>query len=234
MTTSICQQKRKSTEERIENDAKRRVLKTPLPPWLMSGVCGPAKTPSEQVGEGSENLICWWCVHSLPQLPCFHLPVKYDDKRCRFTTTGNFCTWECMKAYANDMSTSRSGEIQSFIALMRMKAYGKYMQLYAAPKRESLKVFGGTLTIDEFRSYYGKTPPPVYFPDQVQMHQIVGSEQHVPVASGPISSSSTSKLKAAINNSETKGDTLKLRRDKPLERSKSKLESTLGIIRKAK
>lgn len=233
MTTSICQQKRKITEERIENDAKRRVVKTPLPPWLMSGVCGPAKTPSEQVGEGSDDLICWWCVHSLPQLPCFHLPVKYDDKRCRFTTTGNFCTWECMKAYANDMSTSRSGEIQSFIALMRMKAYGKYMQLYAAPKRHALKVFGGTLTIDEFRSYYGKTPPPVYFPDQVQMHQIVGGEQ-IPVASGPVSSSSTSKLKAAINNSETKGNTLKLRRDKPLERSKSKLESTLGIIRKAK
>jgi hypothetical protein len=231
--TSICQVKRKFTDERIENDAKRKVSKPTLPPWLISGLGGPAKTPSEQVGEAAENLICWWCVHSLPQLPCFHLPVKYDEKRDRFTTIGNFCTWECMKAYANDMATARSGEIQSFVALMRMKAYGKYMQLYAAPKRQALKVFGGSMTIDEFRSYYGKTPPPVYFPDQVQMHQVVGAEQ-IPVANGPMSSSSTSKLKAAINNSETKGDTLKLRRNKPLERSKSKLESTLGIIRKAK
>jgi hypothetical protein len=135
-----------------------------------------------------------------------------------------------MKAHALDANTARSGEIQSFIALMRMKSYGKYMPLHAAPKRLALKIFGGTMTIDEFRSYYGKTPPPVYFPDQVQLQQNVGCE-YVPVASGPANSSS--KLKA-IENADTKGDTLKLRRNKPLERTKSKLESSLGIIRKAK
>jgi len=135
-----------------------------------------------------------------------------------------------MKAHALDTNTSRSGEIQSFIALMRLKSYGKYMPLHAAPKRIALKAFGGTLSIDELRAYYRKTPPPVYFPDKVQLHQKVGCET-VPVSTAP--NNSSSKLKA-IENAETKGDTLKLRRNKPLERSKSKLESTLGIIRKAK
>lgn len=210
------------TEERIENDAKRRAAEKAFVPGL-------SNDPLTAQTAGS-NLICWWCVHPLPQFPCFHLPVKYDEKRNRFTTVGNFCSWECMKAYALDMNTARSGEIQSFIALMRLKSYGKYMPLHAAPKRIALDVFGGTMTIDEFRSYYGKTPPPVYFPDQVQLQQKVGCET-VPVSTAPVNSSS--KLKA-IENAEAKGDTLKLRRNKPLERSKSKLESTLGITRKAK
>jgi len=219
---SLCQQKRKLTDERIENDAKRHAAAKAFVPGVSTAPLTPQMSGSD--------LICWWCVHPLPQFPCFHLPTRYDEKRNRFTTVGNFCSWECMKAYALDMNTARSGEIQSFIALMRMKSYGKYMPLHAAPKRIALKVFGGTLSIDEFREYYGKTPPPVYFPDQIQLHQKVGCET-VPVASGPVNSSS--KLKA-IENAETKGDTLKLRRNKPLERSKSKLESTLGIIRKAK
>ena len=219
---SLCEQKRKMTEERIENDAKRRAEAR----MFMPGVSNAPLTPQTT----GEDLICWWCVHPLPQFPCFHQPTKYDEKRNRFTTVGNFCSWECMKAHALDANTARSGEIQSFIALMRMKSYGKYMPLHAAPKRLALKIFGGTMTIDEFRSYYGKTPPPVYFPDQVQLQQNVGCE-YVPVASGPTNSSS--KLKA-IENADTKGDTLKLRRNKPLERTKSKLESSLGIIRKAK
>ena len=173
------------------------------------------------------ELVCWWCVDRLPHGPCLHLPIKYDPLRKRYTTLGNFCSWECAKAYALDWNTAKSGEIQSFLALMRMQTYGKYVPLFAAPKRTALKIFGGTMTIEEFKGCFGKTPPPVNFPNQIQLEQKVGVTAVVPISDA----NSKSKLKA-IEDATAPTDTLKLKRDKPLARTKSKLESALGITRK--
>lgn len=178
------------------------------------------------------DLICWWCVHSLDQYPCYHLPIKYDDLRKRYTTKGNFCSWECMKAYALSMNTAKVPEICSWIALMRRQTYGKIMPLFAAPSRYALKCFGGSMTIEEFKACFGATPPPLSWPDQVQIHQSIGAS-HMNAAVTISNSNSNSKLKA-IEESQTTGDTLKLKRNKPLQRTASKLESALGITRKAK
>jgi hypothetical protein len=156
---------------------------------------------------------CWWCVHPLLGAP-LHLPFKYDDRTDRFTTTGEFCSWECMKAFALDMSTSRSGEIQSFIAVMRRKALGKYVILKAAPKRQALKIFGGTLSIEEFRRC-SQQEAPVFVPYE---KYICPTTPAVTVTSSELSAD----------------ETLKLKRDKPLKRTASKLESALGITRKSK
>ena len=179
------------------------------------------------------ELICWWCVHALPQKPCIHLPVRYDDRRKIFTTIGNFCSWQCAKAYALDMNSAKSGEIQSFLALMRLQALGKHVSLWPAPKRCMLKCFGGSLTIDEFRKFGGQVEPPqVYFPFEKKIdpvHQTLKTEVHVTTQSKP----SATKLRA-IESAEEPTETLKLKRNKPLARSASKLESALGIVRKPK
>ena len=157
---------------------------------------------------------CWWCAHPLPGAP-LHLPYKYDDRLDLFTTTGEFCSWECMKAFALDMNTSRSGEIQSFIAVMRRKVFGKYVVLKAAPKRQALKIFGGPLSIEEFRGC-SQQEAPVYVPYE---KYICPTTESVTVNS--VTEPSPNEL-------------LKLKRDKPLKRTASKLESALGITRKAK
>lgn len=157
---------------------------------------------------------CWWCAHPMHGSP-LHLPYKYDDRRDLFTTTGEFCSWECMKAFALDMNTSRSGEIQSFIAVMRRKTFGKYMVLKAAPKRQALKIFGGPLSIEEFRGC-SQQEAPVYVPYE---KYICPTTESVTVNSVTEPSSN---------------EPLKLKRDKPLKRTASKLESALGITRKAK
>ena len=218
----ICTAKREITEARAvaRERAKERRLEPPTTPPV----------------EDLEGLVCWWCVHPLPQKPCIHLPVRYDDKLDRFTTTGNFCSWQCAKAYAIDMSIAKSGEIQSILALMRLKAFGKFVPLWAAPKRQFLKCFGGTMTIEEFRSYGGLVEPPqIYFPVGRQIQPIFSNAPAEVVAhtTGPIQSVDSTRLKA-IENSTGQQDSLKLKRSKPLARTASKLESTLGIIRKPK
>lgn len=166
----------------------------------------------------SSGLICWWCVHALPDGPVIHYPTRYDDKRKRFTTIGNFCSWECSKAYGIDMKSARWGEMQMYLALMRKQALGKYTPLFSAPKREALKVFGGTLTIEEFRAFQGKQPPSVELPNQIQLTHIIGGAKIAPIPSAE-----------PVNDDE-----LVLKRSKPLLRAKSKLESALGITRKVK
>lgn len=185
----------------------------------------------------SAELVCWWCVHSLPCHPCIHLPVRYDDKRKVFTTIGNFCSWQCAKAYALDMNSARSGEIQCNLALMRKQALGKYTPLWPAPKRQALRAFGGTMSIEEFRRFGGLVEPPmVHFPDEKRMVAIIGGttgpgdgSTQAPTSSKP--SGGVARL-AAIENSTASGDTLRLRRNKPLARQSSQLESVLGITRK--
>ena len=139
-----------------------------------------------------------------------------------------------MKAYAKNMGTSRSGEIQSFIALMRRKSFGKYVPLFSAPKREALKCFGGFMTIDEFRAYGGYVEPPrIYWPFEKLYFPIVGGEALVEAKNVQTATSSVGRLKA-IETSTAETDTLRLKRPKPLARTESKLESALGITRKGK
>lgn len=219
----ICSEKKRITDER----------------HALRGSKGPKESdlPTEPPNENVKGLVCWWCVHDLPQRPCIHLPIKYDDKRKIFGTIGNFCSWACAKAYAINMGSARAGEIQSFLALMRLQALGKHVPLWAAPKREALACFGGTLSIDEFRAFGGRVEPPqVYYPFEKRFVPIIGGETSGRSAGGTTASSmskGTERLKA-IENSSTETDTLRLKRNKPLVRATSKLENALGIKRKGK
>lgn len=216
--TSICAQKKAITEARSVQVKKREP---------------PPTTPPEQDTEG---LVCWWCVHGLPQRPCIHLPIKYDERLNRFTTIGNFCSWQCAKAYALDTNSAKSGEVQSFLAMMRLRAFGKFVPLWPAPKRQFLKCFGGSMTIEEFRGYGGLVEPPqLYFPVEKQLHPVFNNSTSEASVRGLVTPSGVqdpSRLRA-IENSNGQQETLKLKRSKPLARAASKLESTLGITRKS-
>ena len=161
---------------------------------------------------------CWWCCHPFPG-PSLHYPYKYDERTKHFTTTGHFCSWECMKTYAIDQNSSRSGEIQMYIALMRKHANNnKYVPCRTAPKRPALKIFGGTLTIEEFRKASSNVVVTMPW------------ETHIM----PTVTTVNPTVRAAPTTIDTSKDELVLRRTKPLARSKSSLEASLGIIRKTR
>lgn len=222
----ICPKKKEITDARIKS---RDVIR-------QARITTPASAATEPPDFDPTGLVCWWCVHALPQRPCIHLPLRYDDKLDKFTTTGNFCSWQCAKAYALDLNSARSGEIQSLLALMRKRALGKYTPLWPAPKRQFLACFGGTMTIEEFRSYGGLVEPPqIFFPIEKQIRPIFNNSDTSSAArvAAPAPIGDSTRLKA-IENSTAQQETLKLKRNKPLARAASKLESTLGITRKAK
>lgn len=152
---------------------------------------------------------CWWCCHPF-EGPDLHMPHKYDSLRKRFDTFGTFCSWPCMKAYNIDRAGPRYGEYQQFITLMRKHVYGKTESCRVAPKRQCLRVFGGTMSIEEFRS--DKDAPMIQMPNEIYRNccqQVTEAPTHVQPTAG-----------------------LKLKRAKPLQRAESALEKSLGIKRK--
>ncbi len=140
-------------------------------------------------------MLCWWCCHDIPG-EILHLPYEY--KNDTFKTKGQFCSWECMKAHNLKNEDLRNCDL---ITLYRKKVYGKIEPLKSAPSRFTLDAFGGTLSIEDFRS--GSTTAWVSLPNEVF-------------------------TKPVVINQTTEGD-LVLRRNKPLKRDKNNIKNALGI-----
>jgi hypothetical protein len=105
-------------------------------------------------GGSSCKLSCWWCCHEILGGSDFRLPIrKYNLK---FQSTGRFCSPECLVAY-NFESGHRYGDVHrqymwiNYIYIGR-RVDGTTVPIQSAPPRETLKIFGGNYTIEEFRS----------------------------------------------------------------------------------
>tara|TARA_B110000444_G_scaffold255420_1_gene289770 strand:+ start:242 stop:565 length:324 start_codon:yes stop_codon:yes gene_type:complete len=106
--------------------------------------------------------------------------------------------------------------------MMRRKLFNKIGTIKRAPHRQRLDVFGGDLTIDQFRE-----------------NQIVDKEEPKEIKTKPvpeinISIAPSTKKLSDINSATGKNETLRLKRAKPLKRNANNLESVLGLVIKTK
>jgi ribonuclease HII len=97
-------------------------------------------------------MLCWHCSHAIESVEPIPLPIQYDERLDRFTTMGQFCSFECAKGFNRDSKHYRSGERGMLLARMKRRATGKYTKTIPAPPRQVLRVFGGTMSIEEFRN----------------------------------------------------------------------------------
>lgn len=158
---------------------------------------------------------CWWCCHPYETEP-LSLPYRYDDLRNKFSTAGNFCSWSCMKSYAIDRYGINKGSIIcGNIIAMRRKMYNIFTPVRPAPNRYSLKVFGGDMTIEEFRE-----------------HGVIDKGKPNPIVSEPVREVTIPFVSNMRKTEETKSadNSLLLKRNKPLKRNQNNLETALGLI----
>ena len=165
---------------------------------------------------------CWWCCHTFEGVP-LSMPYKHDERRNKFYTSGNFCSWSCMKTYVIDKyGCNRGGLICGNMVMMRRKLFDKIGQIKKAPRRQRLIEFGGDMTIEQFRenSNIDKEIPKEI--DTEPVRDIV-----IPVHDN------TKKMND-IKIATGKNETLRLKREKPLKRNENNLESVLGLVIKPK
>lgn len=151
------------------------------------------------------NLHCWWCCYPFETSAC-KIPVNNRAYGC-------FCSLNCCLAYANVHFSFQRWHIVSNIKQLHNQIHpGK--DLKSAPPRESLKIFGGCLNIQDFRKNFtelDKEYAYIYSPFKAE-----------PAYIKKINKTTTSDMK---NN-----DGLVLKRTRRIKLHQNSLECTMGII----
>lgn len=101
---------------------------------------------------------CWWCCHPF-ESPPLGMPLSYDARADTFDVYGAFCSFPCMKAYNHNEHSANKMSQYSLISLLISKTCkGNVVggEVTCAPPRQMLNVFGGPLTIQEFRDTFTK------------------------------------------------------------------------------
>jgi len=97
----------------------------------------------------TSDLKCFWCCHNFDTIPCA-IPTKYNNNN--FYVFGNFCSKECGAAYNFEMNDSNVWERYSLLNyLYSILTENKDLKIKLAPSRLCLTIFGGNLSIEEFR-----------------------------------------------------------------------------------
>jgi hypothetical protein len=147
------------------------------------------------------------------------MPYKYDDRRNKFYTAGNYCSWSCVKSHAIDKYGCTIGSrVCGNVVMMRKKMFNQIGPVKPAPNRFVLKEFGGDMTIEQFRE------------NQTRDIEEPKKIESVPVINKVIPIISNTKRMDEIKNASSSNNALKLKRNKPLQRSHNNLESALGLI----
>lgn len=111
---------------------------------------------------------CWWCCHPIPaSSTLLHMPIDYDEQQKQYVTIGQFCSLGCIKSYNNDnnINSVNKYNINMLITRYAQECTGSVLvEVPCAPPRQALVVFGGHMTIDEFRKNTDRihmTLPPI-------------------------------------------------------------------------
>jgi len=122
------------------------------------------------------SIACYWCCHHF-NTPPYGIPVEYvkttQSSNDYFRVFGCFCSLECATAY-NLNSNENHGEIWERNNLINMlsRKIGYKTIVKPAPNRLCLKMFGGYMSIEKFRSFCdtGKLVH-INFPPMISMTQ---------------------------------------------------------------
>ena len=174
------------------------------------------------------NSTCMWCCHNfLTQ----NWGLPFYKQKDLFKTYGNFCSPECSAAYCfDDISSTddRKWEIFSMINDIARQIYDDTdVTIKLAPPRNSLKMFGGKYSIEEFKDIsIDKTRVvKVYLPPTISIVHSVEEETD---------KTNLCNIKNNITIQQDERykliqDNLKLKRDKPLLNKKNTLEHCMKI-----
>jgi hypothetical protein len=171
--------------------------------------------------EIKQDTKCWWCKNTF-NTPNLMLPEHYFDGS--FYCIGNFCSYNCMKAYNIDLNDSNIWKRESLINLMYQMTFNYYKHIEPSPSWLILKEFGGFMNINEFRKNF-ETNNSEYI---LLYPPLISRQMQIEESYKKSSSTQLNKLDKLFNNETS----YSLKRSKPIETSQLNLEKTMGLKRK--
>lgn len=184
---------------------------------IMKEILGRTKRPTY-----TPATACFWCCHPFLHTPCV-LPISYDAYDTMYTCEGHFCSPECGLAYLYAEPNVADGTRWTRHALLQDLYRTLYTKrdLLPAPPRATLRLFGGPLSIEQFREQTA-------FGDEVVGVQLPPLRLHVPSMNtqGPVRD--VKKFVALSQETVDKASKeLRLKRSKPVHANVATLDKCM-------
>jgi hypothetical protein len=168
---------------------------------------------------------CFWCCHTFVHRPVV-LPIR--DTGEHLLVMGNFCCPECACAYLFDMrqDAHTRWEQQALLHRVYSEACGGTV-IHPAPHRTLLTMFGGTLTIEQYRKLIRShsVRVDIHLPPMVSILSTMDTK--------PIDfydASLTKNVNETVSERLQKAEeVLRLRRTKPLKAWESTLDACINL-----
>lgn len=155
-----------SDETKNEHDNGQFLLNSDLHPDSSSFLQDQFKLLQDNTEVNTQTLLCWWCCHNIEPDTHIGIPIKIDNEQDfsrnkliqdpSFSSIGYFCSFGCLKAYIE--STPKYAKnihlpcnVVYLYKLLTTKDVS-YKDIKSSPPKETLKSFGGKLSIEEFRN----------------------------------------------------------------------------------
>ena len=167
---------------------------------------------------------CFWCCHSFSPRPVV-LPVR--DTGDHLIVMGNFCSPECASAYLFDMRQDAHTRWEQLALLYRV--YGEVCDnnIHPAPPRSILQLFGGSLSIQDYRGLIRshKVRVDIHLPPMVSILATMDTKP-IDFYDASLTKNVNETVKDRLQKAE---EVLRLRRTKPLKAWESTLDACLNL-----
>jgi hypothetical protein len=184
------------------------------------------KKPSEvQKLPDTTDVACFWCVHQFDCQPCI---IPEREVAGVYNVYGNFCSPECGVAYLLKEGIDPHVRWERMALLHRIYDRDGNGQIYPAPARESLSLFGGPLSIEVFRATVRekKVRIDLHMPPMVS---ILGSIDTKPIDFFDLNLKQAALNGAVVLPQRSVEEGLRLKRSKPLKDRESTLDTVMNI-----
>jgi hypothetical protein len=168
------------------------------------------------------DIACFWCAHNFDHMPCI---IPEREVNMVYMVYGNFCSPNCGVAFLLSEGLDPHVRWERMALLHRIYDSQGTGRIFPAPARESLKLFGGPMTIESYRAtiHDKKVRVDLHMPPMVS---ILGS-----IDTKPIDFFDTAHKQGAAPSLPQRSveEGLRLKRTKPLKERESTLDTVMNI-----
>ena len=107
----------------------------------------------------STDICCWNCCHTFKGVPVPATSTLDSRKTGKLTKChGVFCSFNCAKRFILDKNTHGAWEASTLLSMLHKRITGHHAPIRTAPPRICLTMFGGNMTIAEYRHGFISLP----------------------------------------------------------------------------
>jgi hypothetical protein len=167
---------------------------------------------------------CFWCCQSFAGRPVV-LPLR--DTGEHLLVTGNFCCPECACAYLFDMRQDAHSRWEQQALLHRVYGEACGGDIHPAPHRTLLKMFGGTLTVEQYRKLIRShtVRVDIHLPPMVSILATMDTKP-IDFYDASLTKNVNETVTERLHKAE---EVLRLRRTKPLKAWESTLDACINL-----